>query len=126
MGELGYKTTKAEMSERLAKVSRHPDYYTFVAEIDNHVVGLLGLHIGIAYEFNGCYGRIVCMVVNQQFRRMGIGKQLMAEAETFIIENGGKTIILNSGNRTEREDAHKFYLDFGYTLKSSGFVKRLV
>ncbi|MEK4759761.1 hypothetical protein MHH85_05810 [Viridibacillus sp. FSL E2-0187] len=40
-------------------MSNHSDYHTFVAEIDQQVVGLLGLHIGLAYEFSGCYGRIL-------------------------------------------------------------------
>ncbi|MGE7625025.1 GNAT family N-acetyltransferase [Viridibacillus sp. NPDC096237] len=126
MDELGYKTTQLEMKERLKKLSSYSDYHTFVAEIDHQVVGLLGLHIGLAYEFSGCYGRILCMVVNRKFRRMGIDQQLVAEAEKQIIKNEGNAIVLNSGNRVERADAHKFYLDLGYSLKSSGFVKKLV
>lgn len=122
--ELGYKTTESEVICRLSKLNSNPDYHTLVAEIDNQVVGLLGLHIGIAYEFTGCYGRIVCLVVDHHYRKNGIGKQLIARAKKIVIEQGGNAITLNSGTRTEREDAHRFYLKNGFTAKSTGFVMK--
>lgn len=124
MSELGYETTEREVTSRLAKLSKNPDYHTLVAEMDNQVIGLLGLHIGLAYEFNECYGRVICLIVNQQYRKTGIGKQLLASAKEIIIEQGGSAITLNSGNRTDREDAHKFYLKNGFTAKSTGFIMR--
>ena len=119
--ELGYETTESEVSSRLSKLNSNPDYHTLVAEIDNRVVGLLGLHIGLAYEFTDCYGRIICLVVNQHYRKNGIGKQLIARAKEIVIEQGGSAIILNSGTRIEREDAHKFYTKNGFIAKSTGF-----
>lgn len=125
MSDLGYEATEREVTDRLFKLNSNPDYHTFVAEIDNRVIGLLGLHIGLAYEFSDCYGRIVCLVVNQQYRKNGVGKQLIASAKKIVIEQGGNAIALNSGNRTERKDAHRFYLKNGFTAKSTGFVMRL-
>ncbi len=124
MSELGYEANESEVTSRLSKLSSNPDYHTLVAVMDNQVVGLLGLHIGLAYEFNDCYGRVICLVVNHQYRKNGIGQQLMARAREIVIGEGGSTITLNSGNRTEREDAHKFYLKHGFTAKSTGFVMR--
>lgn len=88
------------------------------------MVGILGLHIGLAYEFTGCYGRVVCLVVDKQYRKNGVGKQLIARAKEIVIDQGGSTIALNSGNRTDREDAHKFYIKNGFTAKSTGFIMR--
>jgi len=124
MSELGYEAIESEVTRRLSKLSKNPDYHTLVAEMDNQVIGLLGLHIGLAYEFNGCYGRVICLVVNQQYRKNGIGQQLLARAKEIVIEQGGSVITLNSGNRTDREDAHKFYLKNGFTAKSTGFIMR--
>ena len=84
IGELGYETTVSEMRNRLLELTNNLDYHTIVAELDNEVVGLLGLHIGIAYEFSGCYGRIVCLVVNKQYRKNGIGKKLIDRAKEII------------------------------------------
>lgn len=124
MAELGYETTVSEMKNRLSKLSNNPDYHTIIAEFDNEVVGLLGLHIGLAYEFSGCYGRIVCLVVNKKHRKNGIGKKLIDRAKEIIGDQDGNTLVLNSGNRIDREDAHKFYLDIGFSAKSTGFVMR--
>ena len=124
MSELGYETNQPELTSRLATLEVNPDYHTLVAEINHQVVGLLGLHIGLAYEFTGCYGRVVCLVVNQHYRNNGIGKQLIARAKEIVFEQGGNAIILNSGTRTEREDAHRFYIKNGFTAKSTGFVMR--
>jgi GNAT superfamily N-acetyltransferase len=112
------------MKNRLSKLTNNPDYHTIVAELDNEVIGLLGLHIGLAYEFSGCYGRIVCLVVNKAYRNNGIGKNLIDGAKEIISNLGGNTIVLNSGNRKEREKAHKFYLDNGFSAKSTGFVMK--
>ncbi len=124
MGELGYETTVSEMRNRLLELTNNPDYHTIVAELDNEVVGLLGLHIGLAYEFSGYYGRIVCLVVNKQYRKNGIGKKLIDRAKEIISDRNGNTLVLNSGNRIDREAAHKFYLDNGFSAKSTGFVMR--
>jgi GNAT superfamily N-acetyltransferase len=124
MSELGYETTESEVTNRLSKLNSNSDYHTLVAEIDNQVVGLLGLHIGLSYEFNGCYGRVICLVVNQQYRNNGIGKQLIIRAKEIVIEHDGSAIALNSGNRTDRKDAHKFYLKSGFIAKSTGFIMR--
>ena len=125
MMELGYNTTESEMNIRLSKLNSNPDYHTIVAAIDNQVVGLIGLHLGLAYEFSGCYGRIVCLIVNSQYRKKGIGKQLMDRAKAIVIESGGNTLVLNSGNRTERVDAHNFYENNGFSAKSTGFSKKI-
>ncbi|WP_172369162.1 GNAT family N-acetyltransferase [Sporosarcina jiandibaonis] len=124
MAELGYETNISEMKNRLSKLTNNPDYHTIVTELDNEVVGMLGLHIGLAYEFSGCYGRIVCLVVNKQYRKNGIGKKLIDRAKEIISERNGNTLVLNSGNRKNREDAHKFYLDNGFSAKSTGFVMK--
>ena len=124
MDELGYETTVSEMENRLLEIANNPDYHTIVAELDNEVVGLLGLHLGIAYEFSGCYGRIVCLVVNKQYRKNGIGKKLIDRAKEIVSDRDGNTLVLNSGNRIDREGAHKFYLDNGFTAKSTGFIMK--
>ena len=86
---------------------------------------MIGLHIGLAYEFSGCYGRIVVLVVNKQYRKNGIGKKLIERAKEVVSEQGGNTLVLNSGNRMDREDAHKFYFDNGFSAKSTGFVNEI-
>jgi GNAT superfamily N-acetyltransferase len=125
MGELGYPTSEAEMHTRFSAISSHSDYRTLVAEINNVVIGLAGLSKGYYYEHNGGYVRILAFVVSTQIRGAGVGTILLKACETWARETGMDTILLNSGNREERQGAFKFYQKHGFAIKSSGFVKAL-
>lgn len=50
---------------------------------------------------------------------------LLNESEMLATQLGCKAITLNSGNRTERDNAHKFYKRNGFENKSSGFAKSI-
>jgi len=125
MNELGYPTILEEMKGRFSEIANHPDYKTIVAILNNEVVGMAGLAKGIFYEKNGDYLRVVAFVVKQNCRGKGIGKALLTAAENLAKEQGITSVLINCGNRKERERAHRFYHDMGYAIKSSGFVKQL-
>ncbi|PRX78908.1 putative N-acetyltransferase YhbS [Bacillus sp. V-88] len=125
MNQLGYPTSLNEMKLRMAQIDSTPDYLTLVAEVKGKVAGMVGLTKGYYYEMDGCYVRIVALVVNSAFRNMGIGHELVSEAERWARHIGAKGIGLNSGNREERLKAHAFYRRRGYVAKSTGFAKNL-
>lgn len=125
MNELGYETTMDEMKGRFEHIHNHEDYKTFIATIDTKSTGMVGLVRNYSYEHNKAYVRILALVTNGQFRRIGIGKKLIAAAENWAREIGADKILLNCGNREERTIARSFYLKIGYHVKSSGFVKKL-
>jgi len=125
MADLGYPTSVTDMKARFESIAAHPDYKTIVAVLDNEVVGMAGLCKGIYYEMNGTYMRILAFVVKQDYRNMGIGRQLIAVAENWAVEQGLNIVIINSGNRDERLASHAFYHEMGYAIKSLGFVKKL-
>lgn len=124
--QLGYPTLPTEMQMRLARIADFADYKTIVAEIDNHVIGFAGLMKGWYMEHNDSYVRVLALVVDQDHRNRSIGKQLLEACEEWAVNKGAKTILLNSGNREERINAHIFYQKMGFTVKSSGFVKSLI
>ncbi len=125
MEQLGYPTSVDKMQIRFNNIESNPNYHTLIAEMDGKVVGLAGLCTGLFYEFDGSYVRIVAFVVDSNYRRKGIGKKLIQEAENWSRKQGAITIGLNSGNREERKAAHQFYLSMGYIDKSVGFSKNL-
>lgn len=125
MTDLSYPTTTAEMQERFSGIVIHPDYKTILAELDGEIVGMAGLHKGHFYEKNGMYLRVLAFVVKQTARNRGIGKVLIKATENWAVEQGLNCVIINSGNRPDRSDAHVFYQKMGYAIKSSGFVKQL-
>ena len=51
-----------------------PYYHTLLASYEGKVVGMIGLLKGYYYEMDGCYVRIVALVVDPNYRNKGIGK----------------------------------------------------
>ncbi|MGE7308005.1 GNAT family N-acetyltransferase [Priestia megaterium] len=125
MDQLGYPTSLEKLESRLNNIQSQPSYHTLVAELNNKVVGMVGLCHNLFYEYDSSYVRIVAFIVDADHRRKGIGEKLMREAEKWAMEQEATYIILNSGNREERKAAHKFYLNMGYKDKSTGFSKPL-
>ncbi|TYR81394.1 GNAT family N-acetyltransferase [Priestia megaterium] len=121
--ELEYPCETEEMNERFKLIAEHSDYRTIVAETETGIAGLVGMQKSYAYECNGYYVRIVALIVSENHRNKRIGYQLMLEAEKWAKELGASHLMLNSGNRPERETAHRFYQNLGFVGKSTGFVK---
>ncbi|MBP3951797.1 GNAT family N-acetyltransferase [Bacillus suaedae] len=126
MDQLGYPTTPEKMKLRFCNIEANSDYNTLVASYDGNVVGMIGLVKGYYYELDGSYVRIVALVVNINYRSKGIGKKLVQEAENWSRKIGASGIGLNSGNRTERINAHEFYKNMGFIEKSIGYAKSLI
>lgn len=126
MQQLGYPTTVEQFNHRFNAIAENPCYHTLVVELDGKIIGMAGLCTGLFYEYDGTYVRIVTFVVDTNYRRKGIGKKLLQEAESWAKKQGAIGISLNSGNRSERKDAHQFYISMGYEAKSLGFSKSLI
>jgi GNAT superfamily N-acetyltransferase len=125
MNELGYTTSTEDMRMRYAALTAHADYATWVAVIEEQVIGMIGLIRQLYYEKNGICIRIGALVINSHYRKKGIGKLLMQKAEEWATETGASQVLLNSGNREERKDAHAFYQHLGFEPKTTGFVKTI-
>lgn len=124
--ELGYPTTISEMKTRLNEIYKNPNCQTIVAEIDNQVVGYIGLLKSTSWEQNGCFIRIQALCVKSEYRKLGIGKALIDYAEFWGKEIGAKLLALNCGNREERASAHLFYPKIGFEAKSTGYKKDII
>ena len=125
MNQLGYPTSVAEMTARMALIFTHPDYKTIVAVSNGAVAGMAGLYKGLSYEKNGCYMRITAFVVDQNQRNQGIGKLLIDASEKWAAEQGINIVVISSRNSEERRAAHAFYQKMGYANRSAGFFKQL-
>lgn len=126
MDEMGYPTTEAEMSRRFTVIDLEPHYITLVADYDGVVVGMAGASKGFYFEKNGCYIRLIALVVSNHYREKGIGKVLIHSIEEWAKTTNANAIVLNCGTREERKGAHVFYQHLGFEAKSTGYVKRLM
>jgi GNAT superfamily N-acetyltransferase len=124
MSDLGHPTTKEQMLRRMKNISSNPMYCTFVAELKGNVVGMVGLRQLYSYEGDNKAIQISALVTKVAYRGLGIGKALIKQAESWAKENGANVIVLTSGNRPEREEAHKFYKHLGYFVSGVRFTKR--
>ncbi len=123
VAQLGYPASEAEIASRLAPILAHPDYAVWVAEADGRVVGLTGVFIHLALEYDGYYGRLLGLVVDEACRGQGIGQQLLNQTESWLRARGVNKLTLTSGK--QRTEAHKFYRRLGYAETGFRFGKSL-
>jgi GNAT superfamily N-acetyltransferase len=123
--QLGYPTTVEEMETRMKTISQLEKHWTLVAISDGVVAGYIGLNQNYFWEQNGTFIRIQALVVNKEFRKLQVGKTLIEDAEKLAKRVGAKLMILNCGNKPERESAHQFYPKMGFIAKSVGYVKQI-
>lgn len=125
MEDLGYPTSEKQMENRMKKIVEKNDFQTFVWEGKGGLKGMIGMSYSEAYHTDDSHVRIIAFVVKTSEQGNGIGRRLMGKAEQWAEETGAKTIMLNSGNREERQDTHDIYRHFGYEGKATGFYKTL-
>ncbi|WP_271397627.1 GNAT family N-acetyltransferase [Salinicoccus roseus] len=123
--ELGYPATSKEIIHRLKKIYNHEDYYILLLIKDEVIIGFSGMCRMLFYEKDGNYMRILAFVINPNHRGNGLGSLLLKESEKLADKLNCKAITLNSGIRTERENAHNFYKANGFENKSYGFSKSI-
>jgi len=85
----------------------------FVAGEGNDAAGFLTLTL-----HNEFTGEIHVMGIKKEFRRMGIGKELVAYAESYLAKKGFKFLTVKTLSPSRRSAAYektrKFYLALGF------------
>jgi len=103
-----------------ARISAVSGLELLVAEEDGEVIGSVVLFIAPNLSHNGLpWALVENVIVDQKYRRLGIGKLLM----DYTIARAKKAhcyrIGLSSDKR--RKDAHLFYRSLGFEASSYGF-----
>lgn len=129
LAQLGYPLSTDEASKRLADFTRSGADRVLVAVLDGQVVGLASISIALLLAEGVALARITALVVSERYRRIGLGRLLLFEAERRAQLAGCTVIQVSSGKRPERASAHRFYACLGYTDSGSDHIlyeKRLV
>ncbi len=121
LGELGYPSSREQVERRLERLGEADRL--FVAELEGDVVGLAGLHVSAALEYDGDAAKVSAIVVDERFRRRGVGEALMDALENEARARGCVVLFLTTAER--REDAHAFYRRIGLEETGRRFAKRL-
>ncbi|WP_158549287.1 GNAT family N-acetyltransferase [Lysobacter silvisoli] len=123
LGDLGYPCNRDEAAERIAVVRHDPRQHLLLAEIDGDACGLVSLYTLYSVVHGTELARITALVVSPACQRQGIGRRLLREVELISRRSGVSRIEVTSNQ--QREQAHAFYRDCGYSDGSQRFVKAL-
>ena len=115
--------SESDLINRLDFINNSSIDSLFVYDLKGSVIGLLGFRIRENIEENSRYGEISAIVVDSDYQKQGIGKQLIEFAEQLAKDLNCKGTWLVSGFGRE-EKAHQFYKSLGYVSTGYRFVKR--
>ena len=121
--QLGYPVSNLEMVKRLKAVSSRRQQEIFVAVFDHDIVGWLEVFLPLSV-LNAGKAEIGALVVDDHFRRLGVGSALMQAAHGWAEDNDCPFIYLRSN--IVRREAHEFYRQMGYTVFKTQKVFRRV
>jgi len=108
---LGYNNSLENTRKSLVKILSRPTDKIYVACIENKVIGYIQVS---DYEctYLDSMKNIMALVVDEAYRKQGVGKALLQAAEVWADQCGCRGVRLNSAmNRT---GAHAFYEHCGY------------
>ncbi len=124
LGDLsGSSMSIEEAADRLRFVAGSPADILFVCEEAGVVIAVLGFRIRENVERVSRYGEISALVVGPAWRRKGVGRFMVAFAETLAADQGCVGTWLVSGLGREGA-AHVFYQGLGYEMTGYRFVKQ--
>lgn len=109
MLELGYSVDFAALGENISEIYKKGGEI-FIAEIDGDVVGSVCVLID-ARLAEGVYAEIVSLIVSENKRGKGVGKELVKEAENWAKKHVNKIRVRANEVRSL---AHTFYKNQGY------------
>jgi N-acetylglutamate synthase-like GNAT family acetyltransferase len=109
--------------DRLEAIASDPNNFIFVSQVDGVVCGTAFLTLCLDAMFgNQPYGVLENVVIDEVYRRKGIGSCLLAHAEEVCrIRDCSKIMLMSTSTR---ESAHRFFERQGFfSANKLGFIK---
>ncbi|HOZ23438.1 MAG TPA: GNAT family N-acetyltransferase, partial [Thermomonas sp.] len=121
--DLCYRCEIEDAAERIDAIAANDRQALVLARRDGAVCGLVALDFMYYLPLGTITCRVTALVVTPTAQGLGIGRQLLKEAERRARSGGAARIELTSGS--QRTEAHAFYRACGYKDSSVRFVKQL-
>lgn len=113
-----------EMFEQMfAGNVRDPRNIYLVAEVNGLIVGFIGCHSQVLLHHLDIVYEIQEMIVDEQYRGMGLGQQLLSKLQHEILTRKGKLLEVSSNKL--RDKAHEFYQMAGFNRTHYKFTMNI-
>lgn len=100
-----------------------PGCFLRVAYNSDHIVGIAVSYVDSSYPWSIKYGEIADIVVDSNFRRRGIGRKLVEDAEHLLRTHSAKNIFIEVND--ENIVGQSFFSKLGYKTTSKNAWKQL-
>jgi 8-oxo-dGTP pyrophosphatase MutT (NUDIX family)/GNAT superfamily N-acetyltransferase len=116
--QLGYPTTSSRVTAVMPAATGERGGIV-VAEDANGLAGFVSYQIVYFLEDAAPRCRVTAIAVDEEARRSGVGRSMLAEVERRARSFGCTEIEVSSSRRPERDGAHRFYPAVGFDDASS-------
>lgn len=106
-------TTRKNVQKMFSRYVDNLLAYTYVAEEDGQIVGYLASAITYHPAMSGALGELEDMYIMPEYRRRGIGTQLVQTAGATLREVG-KVYVIRAMACVDNTDVRAFWLSLGY------------
>ena len=120
---MGFPCDIDEAAERIDAIAGNDRQALVVARREGAVCGLIAIDFMYYLPLGTTTCRVTALVVSPTAQGLGIGRQLLKDAERRARSGGAARIELTSGS--QRTEAHAFYRACGYSDGTVRFIKRL-
>jgi len=119
--QLGYPNNEEDIVVRFSKIGSSSEFGLFVAVSESgEVMGWIQVNEEPDTLLVGRRADISALVVDERYRKNGIGKALLSRAEEWVFARGLKLVRVKSN--LARENAHRFYVREGYQLTKTSHM----
>lgn len=120
--ELGYDELDKDIFYKcLDQMDKHADYDTYVMELEQIVVGYIGICRELAYNYEHYVIQITALSIREACQHKGVGTALIHYVEELANIENVSVLLVNSG--LHRLSAHSFYEQNGFIKKGFVFKK---
>jgi len=123
LDQLGYPTTAAEVPERLRRIRSEGRGEVFVSVVAGEVGGLISVQVGPGLTRSEDAAYVSTLVVAEEIRGKGVGRELLEVAEDYARKHGCPRIVVATANH--RSGAHAFYERLGWEWTGRRYGKLL-
>src|SRR5260221_4565651 len=86
--DIGHESDEKGLTWRISAIEGTPRERVVIAEVDGKQAGVAAANVYRYFHTEGLVCRVTVLVIDNKFRRQGIGKALMRWAEAWALEQG--------------------------------------